>query len=49
LTANLKVPVEIANVWTNIISSFDDKIPSISFNESLKYATAIGLALKGFE
>jgi len=62
LMANLKVPVELANVWTNILPSFvdsgrtlgsdrsyfDDKIPSISFNESLGYATAIGLALKGF-
>jgi len=59
LMANLKVPVELANVWTNVIPSsakasqgapsFDDKIPSISFNDSLGYATAIGLALKGFE
>jgi len=62
LMANLKVPVELANVWTNILPSFvdsgrtlgsdrsyfDDKIPSISFNDSLGYATAIGLALKGF-
>ncbi|MEK7614470.1 MAG: pilus assembly protein PilM [Patescibacteria group bacterium] len=46
LSANLKVPVELANVWTNVCS-FDLDIPQITFNDSLHYATSVGLALGG--
>lgn len=41
---NLNLPVELANVWTNVCS-FEDYIPPIPFSESLKYAAAVGLAL----
>lgn len=45
LNRNLMIPVRLANVWANVFS-FEDYIPEIEFNESLKYVTAIGLALK---
>ncbi len=44
LSSHLETPVLLGNVWVNAfdINSF---VPSIEFNESLKYAGAIGLAL----
>lgn len=47
LALNMRTEVELADVWANIVESFDDEIPSLPFDESLGYATAIGLALKG--
>ncbi len=41
----LKIPVERANVWQNILS-FDQVIPDMSYEVSLSYATAIGLAVR---
>jgi type IV pilus assembly protein PilM len=38
------IPLEIANVWTNVFS-FEDYIPDLVFEDSLKYATAIGSAI----
>lgn len=38
------IKTEIANVWQNIFS-FDDYIPPISYEKSLDYAAAIGLAM----
>ena len=48
LSVNLKVPVSVGNVWINV-NSFDDYVPEISLKESLRYATAIGLALGGLK
>lgn len=45
LSYDLKLPVEIANPWVNI-SSFEKYIPAVDANESLSYATALGLALR---
>ncbi len=45
LSYEIKVPVEIANPWLNILS-FDEEIPNITFRESLIYSTALGLALR---
>lgn len=42
----LNIPVITANVWTNAFS-FDKYVPQMPFPESLEYATAIGLALRG--
>ena len=42
----VNVPVSIANVWSNAFS-FDTYIPTMHFSDSLEYATAIGLALRG--
>ena len=44
LSGNVPIPVEMANVWINLFS-LDEHIPDISFNDSMGYATAIGLAL----
>ena len=43
LAISLKIPVSVANVWTNIMS-FEDEVPDISMRESLSYGTAFGLA-----
>jgi len=45
LEAKLAVPVEVGNVWQNILS-FEDCVPDIHAEESLEYATSIGLALR---
>ncbi|OGF91457.1 hypothetical protein A3H04_03250 [Candidatus Giovannonibacteria bacterium RIFCSPLOWO2_12_FULL_43_11c] len=45
LSYDLKLPVQIANPWVNI-SSFEKYIPAVTANESLSYATALGLALR---
>lgn len=42
----LNVPVSIANVWGNAFS-FDTYVPPMQFSDSLEYATAIGLSLRG--
>ncbi len=44
LSLGIDAPVEKAQVWQNAFS-YDKYIPSISYEESLSYATAIGLAL----
>ena len=46
LEGALGVPVSVANVWVNAFS-LDEYIPNMQFSDSLEYATAIGLALKG--
>lgn len=48
LSVSMKSPVELANVWTNIINT-KEYIPLINFKEGLSYATALGLALGDFE
>lgn len=46
LSSELKIPVELANPWVNILKK-GEKIPSeISFKKSLEYTTAIGLSLR---
>ena len=44
LAIAIKTPVEVANVWTNIMS-FETDIPEIPMKESLGFGTAFGLAL----
>lgn len=39
--------VDLANVWVNVFN-FHDQIPEMSFEDSLDYAPAIGLALSRF-
>lgn len=46
LGRSLGIPVEPASLWQNAFN-FDDYIPEITEEESVKYATAIGLALRG--
>ncbi len=42
---NINVPVHLANPWVNVCS-FDDYVPKIPRNHALRYATALGLALR---
>ena len=44
LAITMKQVVEIADVWTNVVSR-EKYIPVMPFEDSLSYATAIGLAL----
>lgn len=44
LSNGLRTPVDMANTWTNVFS-FDDHIPKMGYHESLRFCTAIGLAL----
>lgn len=41
----LNIPVDRANVWQNALS-FDEEIPDMSYELSLSYATAVGLAMR---
>ncbi len=45
ISYELKLPVELGNPWVNILS-FDKHIPEIELKDALKYATALGLALR---
>jgi type IV pilus assembly protein PilM len=44
LAGGLHASVDMANTWTNVFS-FDEHIPKIGYHDSLRYGTAIGLAL----
>lgn len=41
----MEYKVRLANVWSNIYKSVDITVPPIPFEESLDYATAVGLSL----
>lgn len=45
LASGLAVPVELANTLINV-NKLKEYVPEISFEDSLRYATAIGLALR---
>ncbi|MEX0919111.1 MAG: type IV pilus assembly protein PilM [Candidatus Paceibacterota bacterium] len=45
LSANLDLPVEVGNPWTNILS-LNETIPELDFNNIQRYATALGLSLR---
>lgn len=47
LSRELKIKTELANPWINILERPLREIPEISFEESLSYTTALGLALRG--
>ena len=44
----MKHPVEMANVWVNIVNT-DNHVPDINFKQALSLAAALGLALRNFE
>ena len=47
LAASFTAPINLGDVWTNVLPA--NKItPPITFNQSQKYATAIGLALRQY-
>ena len=47
LESSLKIPVELGDVFTNLAKR-DFWLPPLNYTESLAYATAIGLALRGY-
>lgn len=47
LTKELKIPVEVGNPWTNILSNRPEHIPELPYEQSIGYATVLGLALRG--
>jgi len=49
LTLELKIPVELADPWVNILLKGQRELPELSFEKSLGYATALGLALRGIK
>jgi type IV pilus assembly protein PilM len=46
LSLSLKIPVELGNPWVNILPEPLKEVPGLSFEESLGYTTALGLALR---
>lgn len=49
LSLSLKIPVEFANPWINILPKPLKEVPELPFEESLGYTTALGLALRGIK
>ncbi len=47
LSKELKIIVELGNPWTNILPKPLKEVPEISYEKSLEYTTALGLALRG--
>ncbi len=48
LSVSIKTPVELANVWINI-NDTAQFVPEMSFNQSLTFSAAFGLALGDFD
>jgi type IV pilus assembly protein PilM len=44
ISVSMKSPVQMANVWTNIVNTEKD-IPVMTFKQALSFATALGLVL----
>ena len=49
LSQQLELPVEIGNPWINLLDEGEKEKVKIPLEESLKYATAVGLALRGID
>lgn len=49
LSLALKMPAELANPWVNILTMPLKEIPELPYEESLSFATALGLALRGYQ
>ena len=47
LSLRLRIPIELGNPWINILSPSLKKLPSLSYEKSLAFTTALGLALRG--
>ncbi len=47
-SVSMKNPVEMANVWINILEN-KDEVPAIGSKQALSFAAALGLALGDFE
>ncbi len=49
ISSELKITVELANPWINILPEPLKEVPGLPFKESLGYTTALGLALRGIK
>jgi type IV pilus assembly protein PilM len=49
LSLQLKIPTELGNPWINILPEPQKEVKELPFEESLKYTTALGLALRGIK
>jgi len=49
LTVHLNLPVKLGNPWVNILPQPLKEVPLLSYSHSLKYTTALGLALRGIK
>ena len=49
LSSQLKVQVTLGNPWVNIFEEPLSQVPPLSFEKSLGYSTALGLALRGIQ
>lgn len=49
ISSELKIPVEHANPWVNILPESVKKVPKLPFKESLGFTTVLGLALRGIQ
>ncbi len=47
MSKELKIQAELGNPWINILPKPLKKVPELSFEKSLSYTTALGLALRG--
>ncbi len=45
----LKIPTKIANPWINILAGQPKEVLGLSFEDSLGYTSALGLALRGIQ
>jgi len=46
LSSELKIPVELGNPWINILPEPLKELPELSYEKSLSFTTALGLALR---
>lgn len=46
ISLSLELPVELGNPWVNILGSAPQEIPALSYEESLSFTIALGLALR---
>lgn len=49
LSSALKVKVELGNPWVNILKETVKEVPELSFEKSLAYTSALGLALRDYD
>jgi type IV pilus assembly protein PilM len=49
LALELQIPVELGNPWVNILPKPLKEVPELPYEESLRYTTALGLALRGIK
>ncbi len=47
ISKELRFDVELGNPWVNILQSAPEKIPELPYEQSIGYATVLGLALRG--